>query len=112
MIFPSLGMWSSTFRTPELLKACMRASNEWAREEFASVSDRYVVTAQVSTLVVEDAVTELKWAAGQGFQSAFLPTSAHLSAPDWHMADWEPFWAGGRAGGRGWPATSAPTRLT
>ena len=32
VIFPSLGMWSSTFRTPELLKACMRASNEWALE--------------------------------------------------------------------------------
>ncbi|MEY2444585.1 MAG: hypothetical protein QOE00_1165, partial [Ilumatobacteraceae bacterium] len=29
VIFPSLGMWGSTFRTPELLKACMRASNEW-----------------------------------------------------------------------------------
>ena len=33
VIFPSLGMWASTFRTPELLKACMRASNEWAIEE-------------------------------------------------------------------------------
>ena len=59
VIFPSLGMWASTFRTPELLKACMRASNEWALEEVAAVSDRYVVTAQVSTLEVADAVSEL-----------------------------------------------------
>ena len=22
----------------------------------------------------------------------FLPTRPHPSAPDWHMADWEPFW--------------------
>jgi hypothetical protein len=51
VIFPSLGMWGSTFRTPELLKACMRASNEWALEEICAVSPRYVVTAQVSTLV-------------------------------------------------------------
>src|SRR5579875_3801275 len=92
VIFPSLGMWASTFRTPELLKACMRASNEWALEEIASVSDRYVVTAQVSTLAVEDAVAELEWAAARGFKAVFLPTRPHPSAPDWHAADWEPFW--------------------
>ncbi|WP_262058787.1 amidohydrolase family protein [Streptomyces sp. STR69] len=92
VIFPSLGMWSSTFRTPELLKACMRASNEWALEEIAAVSDRYVVTAQVSTLVVQDAIAELEWAAEQGFRAVFLPTTPHPSAPDWHRSDWEPFW--------------------
>jgi predicted TIM-barrel fold metal-dependent hydrolase len=92
VIFPSLGMWASTFRTPELLKACMRASNEWALEEIASVSDRYVVTAQISTLLVEDAVAELEWAAEQGFQAVFLPTTPHPSAPDWHRSDWEPLW--------------------
>ena len=77
----------------------MRASNEWALEEVASVSDRYVVTAQVSTLVVEDAVTELEWAAGQGFRSVFLPTTPHPSAPDWHRDDWEPFWAAAERAG-------------
>ncbi|MCT9076170.1 amidohydrolase family protein [Streptomyces fulvoviolaceus] len=92
VIFPSLGMWASTFRTPELLKACMRASNEWALEEIAAVSDRYVVTAQVSTLVVQDAISELEWAAEQGFRAVFLPTTPHPSAPDWHRAEWEPFW--------------------
>lgn len=92
VIFPSLGMWASTFRTPELLKACMRAGNEWALEEIAAVSDRYVVTAQVSTLVVQDAISELEWAAEQGFRAVFLPTTPHPSAPDWHRAEWEPFW--------------------
>lgn len=93
VIYPSLGMWSSTFRTPELLRACMRASNEWALEEVASVSDRYVVTAQVSTLRVEDAVAEVEWAAERGFRAVFLPTTPHPSAPDWHREAWEPFWA-------------------
>ncbi|MCD4533006.1 amidohydrolase [Nocardioides sp. cx-169] len=92
VIFPSLGMWASTFRTPELLKACMRASNEWALEEICSVSERYVVTAQISTLQVADAIEELTWAAGQGFKAVFLPTTPHPSAPDWHRDDWEPFW--------------------
>jgi predicted TIM-barrel fold metal-dependent hydrolase len=93
VIFPSLGMWASTFRTPELLKACMRTSNEWALEDVAAISPRYVVTAQVSTLVVDDAVEELQWAADKGFKAVFLPTTPHPSAPDWHRNDWEPLWA-------------------
>jgi predicted TIM-barrel fold metal-dependent hydrolase len=92
VIFPSLGMWASTFRTPEVLRACMRASNEWALEEIASVSPRYVVTAQIPTLRVDDAVAELDWAAEHGFATVFLPTTPHPSAPDWHRADWDPLW--------------------
>ncbi|MEB3031875.1 amidohydrolase family protein [[Mycobacterium] nativiensis] len=92
VIFPSLGMWASTFRTPEVLRACMRVSNEWALAEIAAVSPRYVVTAQVPTLDVDDAITELEWAADHGFRAVFLPTTPHASAPDWHQADWEPFW--------------------
>jgi predicted TIM-barrel fold metal-dependent hydrolase len=99
VIFPSLGMWGSTFRTPELLKACMRASNEWALEEICAVSPRYVVTAQVSTLIVEDAIEELHWAAGNGFKAVFLPTTPHPSAPDWHRKEWEPFWAAAEEAG-------------
>jgi len=99
VIFPSLGMWASSFRTPELLKACMRASNEWALEEIAAVSPRYVVTAQVSTLVVDDAVEELLWAAGKGFKAVFLPTTPHASAPDWHRKEWDPFWAAAEEAG-------------
>lgn len=92
VIFPSLGMWASTFRTPELLQACMRASNEYARDELAPVSDRYVVTGQVSTLRVDDAVSEIEWLAENNFKTVFLPTTPHPSAPDWHRKEWEPFW--------------------
>ncbi|BBZ70720.1 amidohydrolase family protein [Mycobacterium paraseoulense] len=99
VIFPSLGMWASSFRTPELLKACMRASNEWALEEIVAVSPRYVVTAQVSTLVVDDAVEEMLWAADKGFKAIFLPTTPHPSAPDWHRDDWEPLWAAAEEAG-------------
>ncbi|EUA51554.1 putative amidohydrolase 2 [Mycobacterium xenopi 3993] len=110
VIFPSLGMWASSFRTPELLKACIRASNEWALDEIASVSDRYVVTAQVSTLNVDDAVEELHWAAEHGFKAVFLPTTPHPSADDWHRESWEPFWAPPKKPAWYWPSISAPTR--
>src|SRR3978361_2371606 len=77
----------------------MRASNEGALEEICAVSPRYVVTAQVSTLVVEDAVEELQWAADKGFKAVFLPTTPHPSAPDWHRNEWEPFWAAAEEAG-------------
>lgn len=77
----------------------MRASNEWALEEICAVSPRYVVTAQVSTLIVEDAVEELHWAASEGFKAVFLPTTPHPSAPDWHRKEWEPFWAAAEEAG-------------
>jgi predicted TIM-barrel fold metal-dependent hydrolase len=93
VIFPSLGMWNSSFRTPELLKACMRVSNEWAKDYLMPISDRYVVTAQFSTLNVADAVEEAKWAGENGFRVMFMPTTPHPSAPDWNRDDWEPFWA-------------------
>jgi predicted TIM-barrel fold metal-dependent hydrolase len=99
VIFPSLGMWASSFRTPELLKACMRVSNEWSLAEITSVSPRYVVTAQVSTLDVTDAVEELQWAAANGFKAVFLPTSPHPSADDWHRDSWEPLWAAAEEAG-------------
>jgi len=99
VIFPSLGMWASTFRTPELLKACMRASNEWALEDIVAVSPRYVVTAQISTLNIADAVEELLWAADKGFKAVFLPTTPHPSADDWHRDSWEPLWAAAEEAG-------------
>ncbi|OAA18297.1 Amidohydrolase [Frankia sp. EI5c] len=93
VIFPSLGMWSATFRTPELLRACMRASNQYALEELLPVSARYVVTGQVSTLRPGDAVEEIEWLAENGFRAVFLPTTPHPSAADWNRDDWEPLWA-------------------
>lgn len=97
VIFPSLGMWASTFHTPELLKAALHASNEWALEEIKSVSDRYVITAQIPTLNAEDAVDELEWCAEQGFTSIFLPTTPNPNAEDWHHKSWEPLWAAAEA---------------
>jgi predicted TIM-barrel fold metal-dependent hydrolase len=99
VIFPSLGMWSSTFRTPEVLREAMRVSNDWAVENIMKVSPRYVATAQVSTLTVEDATNELVRAAGLGFKAVFLPTTPHPSGPDWHRDDWEPFWAAAEEAG-------------
>jgi predicted TIM-barrel fold metal-dependent hydrolase len=93
VVFPSLGMWNSSFQTPEALKAAIRVSNDWAESEIMSVSKRLIPTAQVSMLSVEDAVEELERTAERGFRCVFLPTTPPKRTPDYNRDDWEPFWA-------------------
>jgi predicted TIM-barrel fold metal-dependent hydrolase len=93
VVFPSLGMWASSFRTPEVLRECMRVSNDWALAEIMQKSKRYVPTAQVSTLDIDDAVAELKRAAEMGFRAVFMPVKPHPLQKDYNDDAWEPFWA-------------------
>ncbi len=93
LVFPSLGMWSSSFRTPELLREAMRASNDWAKETLMDYSPRLIPTAQVSTLDIDDAVGELKRCGAMGFKAVFLPVAPHPAQRDYHHEAWEPLWA-------------------
>jgi predicted TIM-barrel fold metal-dependent hydrolase len=93
LVFPSLGMWSSSFRTPEVLREALRVSNDWVHETIHQATPRLVATAQVSTLDIGDAVTELERCAELGFTSVFLPVSPHPLQADYNRDDWEPFWA-------------------
>jgi predicted TIM-barrel fold metal-dependent hydrolase len=93
LVFPSLGMWSSSFRTPEVLREALRVSNDWAWETIDKPYPRLVSTAQVSTLEVNDAVAELERVAEMGYRAVFLPVNPHPLQEDWHREVWEPFWA-------------------
>jgi len=99
VVFPSLGMWNASFRTPEALQAAIRVSNDWAASEIMAVSPRLVPTAQVSMLSIPDAVAELERAAGVGFRCVFLPTTPPPRTPDYHRDDWEPFWTAAEQAG-------------
>lgn len=99
LVFPSLGMWGSSFRTPEVLREALRVSNDWAWEAIEKASPRLVATAQVSTLDIGDAVAELERVAEMGYRTVFLPVSPHPLQKDYNQDDWEPFWtAAERAG--------------
>src|SRR6185437_12546589 len=93
LVFPSLGMWAGSFRTPELLREAMRASNDWAKDTIMDHSSRLLPTAQVSTLDIVDAVDEIKRCAAIGFKAVFLPVTPHPSQRDYNRDEWEPFWA-------------------
>lgn len=93
LVFPSLGMWSSSFRTPEVLREALRVSNDWAYEEIEKFSPRFVTTAQVPTLDIDDAVDELKRVAEMGYRAVFMPVSPHPMQEDYNQDVWETFWA-------------------
>jgi predicted TIM-barrel fold metal-dependent hydrolase len=92
LVFPSLGMWSSSFRTPEVLREALRVSNDWAFETIDKAQPRLVSTAQVSTLDIDDAVHELERVAEMGFRAVFLPVKPHPLQKDYNDKVWEPFW--------------------
>jgi predicted TIM-barrel fold metal-dependent hydrolase len=97
LVFPSLGMWSSSFRTPEVLREALRVSNDWAWETIEGHSPRLKATAQVSTLVIEDAVAELERVAEMGYKAVFMPVQPHPLQKDYNQDVWEPFWAAAEA---------------
>jgi predicted TIM-barrel fold metal-dependent hydrolase len=91
LIYPSIGIWAHSIRDPELLAAGSAAVNDWAIG-YQRVSARYVCTATIPTLDVEDAVAEVKRAAGLGFKAAFLPVTPPGDR-DWNDPVWGPLWA-------------------
>jgi len=99
LVFPSLGMWNASFRTPELVRECMRISNDWAKAEIMDATPRLMPAAQVSVLSVEDAVAELRRCAGMGFRSVFLPSATPKGVDDWNRESWDPFWSAAEEAG-------------
>ena len=99
LVFPSLGLWSSSFRTPEVLREALRVSNDWAYENLEKASPRLVAAGQVSTLDIGDAVAELERIAEMGYRVVYLPVAPHPMQKDYNRDEWEPFWtAAERAG--------------
>ncbi|HVW40395.1 MAG TPA: amidohydrolase family protein [Amycolatopsis sp.] len=99
LVFPSLGMWSSSFRTPEALREALRVSNDWAFEVIDKAQPRLISTAQVSTLDIDDAVHELERVAELGYRAVFLPVTPHPLQKDYHRDEWEQFWSAAEAAG-------------
>jgi predicted TIM-barrel fold metal-dependent hydrolase len=91
VIYPSLGIWTFNIRTPEVVREGTRFLNDWAIE-FQRKSARFVCAASIPLLDIDDAVAEVKRAAGAGFHCGFLPVKTPIGRPDWHYDDWLPLW--------------------
>ena len=90
--YPSLGIWTFNIRTPKVVKEGTRALNDFAIG-FQRNSPRFICTASVPLLDVDDAVAEIKRADQDGFKAGFLPTRPPFGRPDWHDEEWDPIWA-------------------
>lgn len=92
LAFPSMGFWTANLQDAELSRACARAWNEWAMDDYMAGQDRIFTPAIVPLVEVADAVTELEWAAQRGFQAIFLPCGMPADR-EWGLDIWEPLWA-------------------
>jgi hypothetical protein len=72
-------------------------SNDWAFDAIEKMNPRLVATAQVSTLDIGDAVTELERVAEMGYRAVFMPVKPHPQQEDYNQDAWEPFWAAAEA---------------
>src|SRR5262249_33863382 len=66
LVYPSLMLWTSSIRDPELLAAGTRVINDWSIE-YQRFSPRLVTAATIPFLSAETAVAEVERAAGLGF---------------------------------------------
>jgi predicted TIM-barrel fold metal-dependent hydrolase len=92
LIYPSIGIWTSSITDPVLLREGAKAINDWSIE-FQRKSPRFVCTATIPLLVAEDAVAEIERVADLGFKAAFFPVVPPPGAGDWQTEAWEPVWA-------------------
>ncbi len=92
LVYPSIGIWMSSIRDPELMAAGARAVNDWSIE-YQRFSPRYVPTATIPLLTAETAVAEVHRAAGLGFHAGYCSVQPGLGVPDWNYDMWEPMWA-------------------
>jgi predicted TIM-barrel fold metal-dependent hydrolase len=92
VVYPSIGIWTSSIEDPLLLRAGCQAINDWAIE-YQRSSPRYVCTASIPLLEVADAVAEIERAAGLGYRCAFFPVAVAAPEMGWNREAWDPVWA-------------------
>lgn len=91
-VFPSMGIWVTLIKDPELYAHCARAYNGWLADTVNGHSDRLVGAAILPHLDTQDAVDELYRCAALGFKTVSLAMSAPSDRTYNHDL-WEPLWA-------------------
>ncbi|MFQ5933313.1 MAG: amidohydrolase family protein [Dehalococcoidia bacterium] len=76
---------------PGYQKAFARVYNDWYEEVFGGYPDRWVVSAVIPMVNVDDAVEEAKRVARMGYRSLSVPVA--MPALPYNYPEYEPFWA-------------------
>ena len=91
LTFPSLGIWSFNIHDPELARAGARVLNDWALEMQRS-SPRFVCTAALPLLDIDDAIAEVHRTKELGFAAVSLPVKPSFDGPAWVAPHFDPLW--------------------
>jgi predicted TIM-barrel fold metal-dependent hydrolase len=94
LTFPSLGIWSFNIRDPKLALAGSMALNDWA-VEMQNKSPRFVCTAALPLIDIDDAIKEAKRTAALGLKAVSLPARPGLSngkTPSYTDEFFDPLW--------------------
>jgi predicted TIM-barrel fold metal-dependent hydrolase len=75
LMFPSVGLWCYLIESRDLALAAARVYNDWLSDTFMKMSDRYLGTAMIPLVDIDDAVGEIDRAAGLGYRGALLPAT-------------------------------------
>jgi predicted TIM-barrel fold metal-dependent hydrolase len=98
IIFPNKGMLCFSTPDPVFQQAMFRVWNRWARENFADYWERFVPMAVIAPGDLEGAMTEVKWAAEQGFKGLTLPNKPIFGPPkpgelQYNDKHFDPLWS-------------------
>ena len=94
LTFPSLGIWSFNIRDPKLALAGSMALNDWA-VEMQDQSPRFVCTAALPLIDIDDAIKEAKRTAALGLKAVSLPARPGLAngqTPSYVDPFFDPLW--------------------
>lgn len=72
-LFPSMGLWIYLTADPVLAMACAEIYNDWLRDTFLSVSDRFIGAGLLPVADSKAALAEFTRLDGLGYQAALLP---------------------------------------
>jgi predicted TIM-barrel fold metal-dependent hydrolase len=75
----------------ELSMAMARVNNDWLAEVFGAYRGRFAAGATIPVFDIDDAVAELRRAAGLGLRPGVL--ADHVDERPWNSPDYDPFWA-------------------
>lgn len=90
LLFPSVGLWCYLIETPEVAVAAARTYNDWLEQEFMRKSKRFVGSAMIPLVDIDDAVSEIRRTAGLGYKSALIPCTPPVAA--YNDSRYEPLW--------------------
>lgn len=91
LLFPSRGLWLWNSTDTEVVYPSMQIYNDWVNDTFMRHSERFIGTAMISLIEVDQAVSEMHRAKEMGFDAFTLPCTPP-NGLQYNSATFTPVW--------------------